>query len=216
MLADRTIKILLVLAIAIAGGLYWRHQSAVFEDKGRLVVRQLDGGDRAVVLSWHHDIDVPMVQRFREAFDEWGGRTGRFVIDLSSRGGALYEGRKLVDLIDEMSRSHQIDTRVGPNGICLSMCVPIFMTGKRRTAAATSKWMFHQPRFVNFVTDEEEDVPERERRALAERFFARYFNHPDISEQWRNDLKREWQGGDVWRTGAQLVQENSGIVTELF
>lgn len=216
MLPNKTIKFLLLLAVAVAGALYWQHQSAIFADKGRLVVRQLEDGERSVVLSWHHDIEVPMVQRFREAFEEWRGKTGRFVIELSSRGGALYEGRKLVELIDDIRRTHRIDTLVGPDGICLSMCVPIFMTGERRMAAGSSKWMFHEPRFFNSVTDEETDVPDRERKALAERFFARYFSHPDISPQWRAALKREWQGKDVWRTGAELVREQSGIVTDSF
>lgn len=216
MLPDRLIKALLVGAIFVGGGLFWQHQSRVFEDKGRLKVSQLDDADRSVVLSWHSEIEVPMVRRLEEAFDKWHGKTGRFVIDLSSRGGALYEGRKVVEFIAYMKKSKRVDTVVGENQICLSMCVPIYLQGQTRLAAASSKWMFHEPQFYELFSDEKADVKQSEKQAVARRFFERYFTNSDITPGWRDRLKVEWRGKEVWRTGRQLADEGSGIIHQLF
>ncbi len=216
MLPDRLIKLLLVAAVAIAAGLYWLQQSQVYENKGRLSARQLSDASNTVVLSWHSDIEVPMVRRFEEAFAEWRSKTARFVVDLNSRGGALLEGRKMIELIDRMNRSHTVDSNVGPGAGCLSMCVPIYLQGQTRMASASSRWMFHEPQYYELFSDEKADGNERERKALAGRFFEKYFVNSPITPAWREQLKAEWQGKDVWRTGQQLVDEGSGVITQLY
>ena len=207
---------LLVLAVGVFGVLYWTFQSRVHEDKGRLSVTQLNDSLNTIVLSWHSQIEVPMLRRFEEAFATWRNRTGRFVIDLSSPGGALYEGRRVIEFIERMKRSHRVDTQVGPGESCLSMCVPIYLQGETRRAGASSKWMFHEPEFYDTVTDEKTEVRDSERRALAERFFEKYIANSPITPAWQTRLKAEWQGQEVWRSGQQLMDERSGIVTELY
>lgn len=205
-------RILFVILVAIAGYLIWQQQSQLFADRGRLVTSH-EGG--AVVLSWHHDIEVPMERRFREAFAEWGNKAGTFIIDLSSPGGALLEGRNVIEAINEMKTTHTIITRVGSKAICLSMCVPIYLQGQKRIAARDSTWMFHEPSAYDYFSGEESELPEFEREHNAERFFDRYFANSEMDPKWAARLKQEWKGAEVWRTGAQLVSEGSNIVLEL-
>ena len=210
------IKVTLVGAVGVAALMYWQNQQRTFEDKGRLAVSQLDDADRSVVLSWHSNIEVPMERRLQEAFNTWDSKTSRFVIELSSRGGALYEGRKVVEFIDKIKRTHRVVTVVGDKQICLSMCVPIYLQGHKRLAAASSKWMFHKPQFYELFTDEKADVKQSRRNAVARRFFERYFANSEIEPEWREKLRQEWKSKDVWRSGRQLVDEGSGIIHELF
>jgi len=206
------IRILLPIFIAIAGWLFWQHQERIFGDKGRLTVSQEES---AVVLAWNAEVEVPMVVRFDEAFSQWRNKTTRFIVDLNSPGGSLLEGSQLIDLLEEIKRTHRLETRVGDRRYCLSMCVPIFLTGDNRIAAANSQWMFHEPLAVDFFTDEISEIPEFEKRRTAERFFNRYFVDSGMDPAWRENLRQEWVGKEVWRTGQQLVNEGSNIILEL-
>ncbi len=195
--------------------LFWQNDQRIFQDQGRLAVRP-DPGDRdAVIFTWNSAIDVPMARRFEEAFDAWKGKTGRIVIELNSPGGSLSEGGRVVDVIEKMKRTHVVETRVGADGVCLSMCVPIYLRGARRVAAPSSRWMFHQPTTRDFFTDEKVDEPAFETRMTARRFFNRYFVHSEMDPAWRAKLERDWQGGDVWKTGQELVDEGANVVMAL-
>ena len=208
-------QIALIVMVAIAGFMAWQMQQSIYENKGRLVVEKDPSDRNAVVFSWNSEIDVPMERRFIEAFDEWRGKANRIVIDLHSPGGSLMEGRKVIKLINRMKRTHRVDTRVGTNHSCLSMCVPIYLRGQTRFAAANSQWMFHEPRSFDFLSGEEVKEPEREQQATARRFFDRYFTNSEMDPAWRRQLEREWRGKDVWRTGSQLVDEKSNIIHQL-
>lgn len=206
-------QLLLIILVAIAGYLAWQEYDAIYGNKDRLSIRE--EGD-AIVLSWSDDIDVPMAKRFEEAFNQYANKTGKFIIDLNSGGGSLREGRLVIEAIDRMKRSHEIETRVGFYASCLSMCVPIYLQGDKRIASAHSSWMFHQPIAVDPITGDHLEIPAAERAALGAAFFNAYFENSDMNEFWRKNLEREWVGKDVWRSGQQLVDENANIVQELY
>ena len=208
-------QIALIVMVALAGYMAWQLQQSIYENKGRLAAEIDPSARDTVVLSWNSEVDVPMEQRFKEAFDEWRGKVRRIVIDLHSPGGSLAEGRKVIELITRMKRTHRVDTRVGANHSCLSMCVPIYLQGQTRYAAANSQWMFHEPRSFDFMTGEEVKGPISEQRSMSKRFFERYFTNSEMDPAWRRKLEHEWLGRDVWRTGRQLVDEGSNIVHEL-
>lgn len=208
-------QLVLILLVAVALYMGWRHQQTVFDNQGRLVAELEAGSSDTVVFYWKSDIDMPMAVRFREAFDEWRDRTRRVVIDLHSPGGSLWEGRRVIEQINRMKRTHRVDTRVTGYHSCLSMCVPIFLQGQNRTASAASKWMFHEPGVFDHLTGEKVNIPEGELKALARRFFELYYVNSDMNPTWRRALEREWQGKDVWRSGQQLVDEGSNIIHSL-
>ncbi len=205
-------KVLFVVLCSIAAYLFWLHQEKTYENKGRLTVHKRTD---TVVLSWQAEIAVPMVRRFEEAYGEWASQTKVFVIDLNSPGGSLREGNRLIELITKMKRNHHVVTRVRADNYCLSMCVPIYLQGQTRVAAASSNWMFHEPQQVDYFTGEDGDGPEFERTYFNDRFFERHFVNSEINPAWREQLKLEWQGKDIWRTGQQLVDEGANIVLEL-
>lgn len=181
-------------------------------DKGRLSVTQ--AGD-AVVLTWAASVDIPMVTRFTEAFEAWKGRTGHFVIRLHSPGGSLREGRELIELIQQIKRTHRVDTLVADGDVCASMCVPIFLQGQSRYAGQRARFMFHQPARYDSHTDERIEGPAFEQRALARRFFERYFVNSPITPAWLEKLEKDWVGKDIWKTAEDLIQEGSGVVTDI-
>ena len=203
--------LLLAMCVAVAF-LAWRGDRRVHEDRGRLAVFR--EGD-AVVLQWRSDVDVPMARRFEEAYREWGGETERFIIDLDSPGGALTEGRAVIDVLQRMKRTHALTTYVGPGAACMSMCAPIYLQGENRLAAASSRWLFHEPAARNVFNGERVRQPGFEERRRARRFFERYFVNSEMDPVWRARLEEEWKGRDVRRTGRELFEEGANIVLEL-
>lgn len=191
-----------------------RAEDRVFQNNGRLSVSLQD--DDTVVLTWKSPVDAPMARRFEEAYNEWKHDARRFVIDLHSPGGSLREGEAVIRVIERMKQSHPVDTRVGRRRSCLSMCVPIFLQGDNRVAAANSRWMFHQPTARDVFTGEEVDEPAFERRYASRRFVRRYFEQSPMDPRWLDALLKDWEDGDVWKTGQVLYEENAGVITELY
>ena len=206
-------QIALIVVSALAIFLYWQKYEDVYKDTGRLEIVEKEN---SVILSWTSTVELPMTRRFEEAYANWAGKTKKFIINLDSRGGSLREGSQVIELIKKMKTTHLVETTVGEQANCLSMCVPIYLTGQQRSASRNSVWMFHEPRAYDFITDEEADEPESERRAASDRFFRKYFVNSEMDQQWRQQLAQEWVGRDVWRTGQQLVDEQSNIILKLY
>lgn len=206
-------QIALIALSGIAVFLYWQKYQETYKDEGRLKVSQV--GD-SVVLSWNSSIRVPMARRFEEAYAEWADKTDKFIIDLNSSGGALREGRFVVEVIDSMKNTHLVETTVGANSDCLSMCVPIYLRGEIRSASASSRWMFHEPTSYDYVTGEKADRDDEDRREAGERFFQKYFVNSEMNPAWRMKLQQAWVGRDVWFSGQQLKEQQSNIITRLY
>ena len=183
-------------------------------NRGRLDVRY-DETTAVTTLTWRSGVEAPMARRFQEAYDETRDQTRRYEIVLDSNGGALAEGRRVINILNAMKRDHQVDTFVGARDKCLSMCVPIFLQGETRRGHARSRWMFHQPTAYDSVTGEKASVSHFEKQMTAEIFFDRYFVQSPMAPDWRDDLARQWVGRDVWKTGQELWDEGSGVLTDL-
>lgn len=206
-------QIALIVLIAVAVFLYWQKYEDVYKDTGRLQISQQ--GD-AVILSWNSPIELPMERRFQEAYAQWADQTSKFIIDLNSGGGALREGRLVIEVIKQMKRTHLVETTVGEGANCLSMCVPIYLQGEQRSASRNSRWMFHQPSAYDYITDEKVEENDADRTAASDRFFEKYFVNSEMDPQWRDNLQKEWVGKDVWRTGKQLYDERSNVILQLY
>ncbi|MEO1015700.1 MAG: ATP-dependent Clp protease proteolytic subunit [Pseudomonadota bacterium] len=203
---------LLVAALAVMAMLAWRNDRAVYADKGRLAVRVEDD---AAVLTWIEGVDVPMARRIDEAYQRLGGEVDAFVLELHSPGGSVLEGRAVIGVLDRVRSTHDLITVVGPGRECLSMCVPIFLSGEMRLAARDATFMFHEPTSRNVLTGARERRPAFEERRATEKFLRRYFEDSPMDPVWRERLAEDWKGEDVWKTGAELVEERAGVVTGL-
>lgn len=187
-----------------------------FAGVGKLEVR-VDPAQDAVILDWRGAIEAPMASRISEAFDRHRNDARRFVLSLSSPGGSLEHGGEMVRLLRRMRETHDVDTVVEARRICASMCVPVYLQGKRRTAAASARFMFHDVSFHEFHSKEELDVPEASSKKATDRLFARYFTAAGVPQSWIGAIRAEMAGGkDVWKTAAELLDENAGIVQAVF
>ncbi len=187
----------------------------VFRNEGRLVVEPASDDPDAVIFIWRSPVEVPMARRFEEGFDEWRHSADRIIIDLNSPGGVIAEGEAVIRLIEKMKRTHIIDTRISGRRACYSMCVPIYMQGEERYASRQSRFMFHEPSAYDYVTGERVDQPAFEKDFTTRRYFNRYFVNAEITPAWRDRLAEEWKGKDIFKTGEELVEEGSNIVTVL-
>ena len=114
-----------------------------------------------------------------------------------------------------MKATHEIDSYVGAGADCLSMCVPIYLAGEHRTAAKNARFMFHEPSSYDLVTDEKVTEPGFEKKMTADKFFERYFGKSQMSPEWREKLRADWKGRDLWFTAGELVEQKSGVVEEI-
>ncbi len=205
---------IIVALLAVAAFMLNANERRYTADQGRLTVRA-DPYRDAVVLSWSSPVGAPMARRFEEAYATWRDDVSIFVVELNSPGGTVAEGKRVVQFMDRIKRTHDLETRVGPGAFCLSMCVPIYLKGDTRVASPDARFMFHEPAAYDVYTGERGGGPAFERRFVADRFFDRYFENSPMNPEWRRWLEREWVGKDVWKTGRQLADERSGVVTDL-
>lgn len=171
--------------------------------------------DGATVLIWRGEVTPGMADRFRKAFDEHKDNSRRIVIDLHSPGGLLSEGVRVVEAVERMKVSHRVETRVGPRGKCYSMCVPIFLLGEMRVASPGAVFMFHEPSTFDAVTNESVELPAYEQRRVTDQFFRRFFASTDMDPVWRERLRKDLPGRDIFKSAQELVDEGSNVVVRL-
>ena len=208
-------QIWVIVLVGLVLAAIYNHQT--FRKKeGYLTVEPSRDEPGTVIFYWRDGIDYPMSAQLRDAYEALGPETRRIVLDLHSPGGAVAEGRVVIGLIDKMKRTHQVDTHVGPRGACLSMCVPIYLQGERRRAAASARFMFHEPRKVEVATNRRRTNPSYEAKLATHRFVRRYFERSEMNPAWLDQLTAQWEGKDIWRTARELVDEDANVVQEIY
>lgn len=214
-MSTRASRALLIGLIAIAAVLAWHLYDRLYANRGQLVVTRDAAAPDTLVLTWHHEIKLPMAKLIADAFAANKAKVKRFVIDLDSPGGSLDEGSAVIAAIDEMKKTRQVDTRVSAGHDCLSMCVPIFLQGQRRMASASSRWLFHAPRSVDYFSGKDVASPTFEHNFYAQRYFNTYFRQSPIDPQWLARNEPLFARRNVWLSGLQLFEEHANIITEL-
>lgn len=192
------------------------HFAVYFAGVGKLDVRVVPRDD-ALYLSWRGKIDAPMASRIAEAFEQHRSEAHKVVLQLSSPGGSLDHGAIVVALLKKIGQTHMLLTVVDRGGMCASMCVPIYLQGQRRLAAADAEFMFHEVNFRDFFSKQaDESVPQASIGAETDRFFDKYFEAAGVSQSWIKDVRAQMNGGrEVWKTGRELFDEKSGIVQQI-
>ena len=181
----------------------------------RLEVREDPLNNQGIIFSWDGSIDYPMAKDFSQAYKGLNSDILQIIIELNSPGGSVEEGRRVIDIIKEMNQSYKVWTYVGPEKECLSMCVPIYIQGRVRIAAPDSIWLFHEAKAYDRFTDTEIMQYSHEKTKSDLVFFNRYLAHQDIDEAWLETIRDQVRVRDVWKTGQQLTDERSGIITIL-
>ncbi len=169
-----------------------------------------------VVLRWRGLIDAPMESQIRQAFESNRAAARKFVLVLSSPGGALGHGGRVVALLRKIAETHGLETFVEAGRRCASMCVPVYLQGQHRFAAASANFMFHEVSFREYLSKENLKIPDSVRVSATDELFADYFKTAGVSASWIKRVRAAMTGGhDIWETAAQLVDENAGIVQEV-
>jgi hypothetical protein len=199
-------------AIAVLTWQFQEQLETMFAGRGSLAVeRRAD----TVVLRWRGSIHAPLAAKLEEAYRDNAGGSHRFLVSLHSPGGSLQHGREVMRVIRKMQQTHAVDTVVENRRACASMCVPVYLTGQRRTAAPAARFMFHEVSFSDSVSGKVETVPKEAIGRATDQFFERYLKPFGLNERWLASMREAIRGKDVWRTAQQLVDERAGIVQAL-
>lgn len=198
-----------LLMSALAIFIAMRDDRAFMQSGPEVIVRERRG---EVIFEWLYPIMPPMTAHFERAFGERGGRVRRIVIDLNSPGGLVDEGAALISFIERMKSTHEVVTRVGPNRVCASMCVPVFLAGDVRSASPSARFMFHEPTAYDVISEEVVRRPDFERRLDSERFFRKFIDPTEIDPAFATELRESVKGRDVWFTARELVERRANVV----
>ena len=160
------------------------------------------------ILILNDTIQHPAAVEFQDSYS-FLSKSKQITIDLNSGGGSNEEGYKIISFIDRLkSEGFNVKTRVQNGRMCGSMCVPIFLAADVREAAETSAFMFHGTT-VGFGT-----VPVK---ASTDELY-RYMKSRGLTEEFEKylwDKKALLLPGEYWLSGKELVDLNSGIITNL-
>jgi hypothetical protein len=111
-------------------------------------------------------------------------------------------------MLEQIRKTHRLDTSVLQGNTCGSMCVFIYLQGETRYGALSSTWLFHEVSHRDPVTKK---VARLDRHAW-ELLVDKYFRRAGVSEPWIADMKPRTVGANYWQTGADLVRTRSGII----
>jgi hypothetical protein len=183
-----------------------------------------------VIFRWSGPIDGALVAGLQTAYEAHKADPRRIVLSLHSPGGRIHDGISVIEQIKLIKKTHTLDTIVDEGSHCASMCVPVFLTGTARTAAARARFMFHEPYLPPRELRELQEQSRELRRQgkisetefklmlssfLTDKFFTDYLERAGLDGRWISKLRREIKGRDLWFTAEQLRKERSGVVDKL-
>jgi ATP-dependent protease ClpP protease subunit len=175
-----------------------------------------------VVLAWSGPIQKPMRDQIAAALEKLAADPRRVVLSLNSPGGSLVHGREVVATIREAAKRRPIDTLVEEGAVCASMCVPIYLNGAQRKAAANAHFLFHEAKFdpsAEAKAAPSKPIDDTLRKTLEQIFTADLYENDiggqRVNAQWLAEMRKKIQGRDVWVSGQQLMDEGSGVVDAL-
>jgi ATP-dependent protease ClpP protease subunit len=183
---------------------------ALEADRGALSVSLSTSRPGSVVMNWRGPIAAPMANQIRDAFESHKGKASRFVLRISSTGGLVPEGERVIEVLTQIRATHQLDTAVTQGDVCASMCVFIYLQGQKRFGALTSSWLFHEVSHMDAKTRQTTRLD----RPAWERLVDKYMRPAGVSEEWIADMKPRTVNSDYWQTGSDLIRANSGIIHE--
>jgi hypothetical protein len=175
---------------------------------GKLKLSKSRGHPEVLVMTWTGAVRPGMARAIRAAFDKHKDsfRVIKFVVD--SGGGSVREGERVIDVLQDIKKTHRLYTGVLAGKRCGSMCVFIYIQGQKRYAAPASIWLFHE---VSRTDKRTHKIYELDREQW-ERLIEKYWVPAGVNPAWIAEMKRHTFQTDYYQTGQNLLDHDSGIV----
>lgn len=174
---------------------------------GTLKVNRPPNGD-TTILFWNGKIFPPMAKQLAKAIADNKATSNRFLLVLNSPGGSVIESEKVIALLQELKKTHQLDTAVHAGKMCGSMCPFIYAQGQRRMAAPASMWLFHE-----ILHWEPGQTPYLERQTWL-KLVEKYWVPAGVSPEWISSVKSAVKNRDVYASGDSLIANGSNFITK--
>jgi hypothetical protein len=134
-------------------------------------------------------------------------RLNEVVLRVDRNGGDGSVGEEVVGLLAEIREKVTLETLVGDNDLCASMCIGVFAQGERRFASPASSWMFHG------ASTRMSNIPDP---ALTARYFS-LFSAREVGAAFVDYLATSGYAsapGGYWISGAELAR-TSNLISDL-
>ena len=204
---------LIWIGILLAGWLLLNQfYGNLFSRGGKLAVVQRGVSDNTLFMHWEGPVQPPMYRQIRAAFQKYKHEKSRIVLSISSRGGLVGYGGKVIRLLQQIRQTHSLETVVLNGKVCASMCVPVYLQGQQRIAGSRSRFMFHEVKSFDPVADRPVRTSFSEKETGTDRLIRRYFQPAGLNPDWLRKTRAKMRGKDYWVTGKELVDSRSGVV----
>lgn len=161
-----------------------------------------------LILKLEVEIRAPLAQQLSETLAQCPSLK-ELVLRLDSPGGSIVETKKIVEVLDQAkARGVNVITRVDNGDECDSNCVPLFAQGDVRQAGSVAAFMFHG--VATYMITNVPNALDTEEMLVMIRKGA--------DNQWLRGLQDIGVfsvPGMYWLSGQELVEQKSGLVTEL-
>jgi len=152
-------------------------------------------------------IGYPLAERMKEALANLT-KPIPILLKLNSGGGSRNEGLLVIELLEaEIAKGRTIHTSVENGEMCGSMCVPIFMVGKKRYGGEGALFMFHGASKA-FTTNVPSVIPTEE--------MLLGFGKAGVSKEWIEARRAEGvfsKPGAYWISGRELFEAKANVLT---
>ena len=196
-----------VAVVALALPLVLSNAAPAEEQSPASASLDFDKKDGTLYIEWSGPLVAGMADDLHAAFGKYVTASDRVVLFLDSAGGQVEEGDRVIEILNEIKKGHQLITVVLHGKLCASMCIPIFLQGHDRLAARASLWIFHE------AARRETNGDKRTDKAETWRLFRKYYLPAGVSMNWLKSIAPMIKEANLWQTGGDLIRAKTGIIT---
>jgi hypothetical protein len=182
--------------------------SAAHAASGKLKIGRSSSRPDALLMAWSGAVRPGMAKAIEAAFDKHKDEFKTIEFTISSGGGSVREGERVIHVLQNIKKTHRLYTFVRAGKRCGSMCVFIYVQGQKRFAAPSSMWLFHE---VSRADKQTRKIYELDRPQW-EMLIDRYWIPAGVNPEWIKTMKEHTFEMDYFQSGQNLLQDDSGIV----
>jgi hypothetical protein len=149
-----------------------------------------------------------MAKAIRAAFEKHKDSFSVIEFIINSGGGSVKEGERVIEVLQDIKKTHRLYTGVLAGKTCGSMCVFIYVQGQKRFAAPASIWLFHE---VSRSDKRTHKIYELDRPQW-EKLIEKYWLPAGVNPTWIAEMKEHTFKTDYYQSGQSLLDHDSGIV----